>query len=163
MTTRTLRQRTISLYDREAAGLLAEHTGEWDADLIVDRVTDALLAILLDLPSDAARDELRGVVGGWCHEHERKRAAATYSDAQLFPMPDHVFVLGERVRVFARDATERHLAARVRLVTEHVRQQMAAAQVELGQLAACQEALADAAPGATLADVGALAERDEDE
>lgn len=157
----TLRRRTVSLYEREAAGLLAEHAGEWSAEVIVDRVTDALLATLLELPQETARDELRGVVGGWCREHERKRAAETYSDGQLFPLPEHIFVLGDGVRVFARDTTERHLASRVRLVTEHVRQQMAAAQVELGQLAACQDALADAAPGATLAEVGALAESDE--
>lgn len=158
----TLRRRALALYDDELASLLDEHVGEFQADAVTTRVTRTLLATLLELSPDVAEQELEGVVAGWCREHERERAAQTYREGQLFPHADHVFVLGEGLRVFARDATERHLAARVRVVTENVRRQMAAANVELEGLAACQDALADARPGATLADVGALQAEDDE-
>jgi hypothetical protein len=157
----TLKRRSTELYELELGNLLGEQAGEFPDGLIVDRVTDRLLTMLTELAPDVVRDELRPIVGGWCGDYERRRGARTYAEGQLFPMPDHIFVLGEGVRVFARDTTERHLAARTRVVAQNLQRQTAAATAELEQLDACRSALADAAPGATLADVGALAEAGE--
>lgn len=153
---RTLRMRAISLYESEVETFRAQSI-EWDATEMDARVAERLLETLLAMESDVARDELRSMVSGWRHTHEVSRAKRTFPLAAMFPSPDHIFVLGNGVRVFAQDMNQRHVTQRVREVSKVLADHTRSSHHELDMLTRASDALAEAGPGATLADVGALA------